>query len=493
MKLKYFGMFLALGLLASCANDKMEGPAQPGADNGAMSGSFLSFNLNPVSRTATGDQKEDPEEVKPGESDIKSIHVALVDPTSNDVLVSKTITTGISGTKATFELDEDDFKALVKYEGTQVKVYIVCNPNRTTITGTNFNPAEKTVDYLTDDNSLWSATNGFQMSNADANLLCTIDPVGIKNGKYTKENPHSLGTITVQRTMARLDLGNAQPNSTVSDVKLTFDGVALVNLSKSFYLFKQVGIDPNYVLWADETDKNWVKDPKTAWNKNTLHYAVEDKIATDARDFKKWFEGDAMATWRYVTPNTVMDVNDQMNGRSTGIIFRAEMTKEDGSALTAGDELISYYDVVWGSLADLQAIVANPSGAQQVQIADIYKAAIGNETDNAKILDALKAAKFDVFPKKDGKFYCYYYYWVRHNAPAGTFNNGKMHEMEFGVVRNNIYKITVKDVANLGYPGDFVPDPNTPDDPEKPEIKNTALTVNVQVKDWEVREDNIEF
>lgn len=83
-----------------------------------------------------------------------------------------------------------------------------------------------------------------------------------------------------------------------------------------------------------------------------------------------------------------------------------------------------------------------------------------------------------------------YYYWNRHwdNGKPGVMGN-----MEFAVVRNNVYKLAVTSISALGHPLDPKddPDPVDPDDPdEKSDVK---IKVDVQVKKWTVRKNDIEF
>lgn len=78
---------------------------------------------------------------------------------------------------------------------------------------------------------------------------------------------------------------------------------------------------------------------------------------------------------------------------------------------------------------------------------------------------------------------CYYPYWIRHG------NNGDpkvMGVMEFGIVRNNIYKLSVSAIKNFG------PLELTPGAPDE-NIKN-YIEVEVFVKPWVLRyNENIEL
>ena len=90
----------------------------------------------------------------------------------------------------------------------------------------------------------------------------------------------------------------------------------------------------------------------------------------------------------------------------------------------------------------------------------------------------------------DAGYYCYYFYWNRHNDNG---KSGEMGPMEFGVVRNNVYKLAVTDINRLGHPriSENDPDPVDPDDPD--EKDDVYLTLSVEVLPWVVRINNIEF
>lgn len=87
-------------------------------------------------------------------------------------------------------------------------------------------------------------------------------------------------------------------------------------------------------------------------------------------------------------------------------------------------------------------------------------------------------------------YYCYYYYWNRHNDNA---NNGVMTKMEFGVVRNNVYKLAVTKISRIGHPRIFANDPVSPKPNTPNESEDVYITVDSRVLPWVVRENNIVF
>ncbi|WP_455634292.1 Mfa1 family fimbria major subunit [Parabacteroides sp.] len=79
-------------------------------------------------------------------------------------------------------------------------------------------------------------------------------------------------------------------------------------------------------------------------------------------------------------------------------------------------------------------------------------------------------------------FVCYYPYWIRH-ANNDKFPN--MGIMEFGIVRNNIYDMTVEGFNGLGLSGVDKPNPGNPDEEDK-----HYFNVNIKVKNWVVRKNS---
>ena len=87
-------------------------------------------------------------------------------------------------------------------------------------------------------------------------------------------------------------------------------------------------------------------------------------------------------------------------------------------------------------------------------------------------------------------YYCYYFYWNRHNTNE---NPSVIGPMEFAVVRNNVYKLAVTGISRLGHPRLSENDPD-PVDPEDPDEKGEVyISVDVEVLPWVVRVNDIEF
>ena len=87
-------------------------------------------------------------------------------------------------------------------------------------------------------------------------------------------------------------------------------------------------------------------------------------------------------------------------------------------------------------------------------------------------------------------YYCYYFYWNRHNDNGIP---GVMRPMEFSVVRNNVYKLAVTKINQIGHPLDPSNDPTPPTPHTDDETSEVYMNVEVQVIPWTVRVNNIEF
>lgn len=108
---------------------------------------------------------------------------------------------------------------------------------------------------------------------------------------------------------------------------------------------------------------------------------------------------------------------------------------------------------------------------------------------------AVTEAGFTIYQRSyDGNFgygyYCYYYYWNRHNDNGF---NGIMGPMEFAVVRNNVYKLAVTKINNLGHPRISENDPHKPGPGTPDEDESVYMDVTSEVLPWVVRVNNIEF
>ncbi len=267
---------------------------------------------------------------------------------------------------------------------------------------------------------------------------------------------------------------------------------------------------------------------------------ISDVIKKDEDNDDKWNNNhsrDGYRIWRYATENTIPGMNKQENGISTGIVFKGkiQVTTDAPQALqdainkaTGGSNadaiLYAYSNQLYVSWTEVREAALDATANEELKKAVFgtpkntpSKAVYSDDTKSPDYLwniwhnvkghnDAAALSAFkEVATNKDHQFtlyqssrdendgagyYCYYFYWNRHNDNG---NNGVMGPMEFAVVRNNVYKLSVVDINRLGHPRLSENDPD-PVDPGTPDEKGDIyLKLSVEVLPWVVRINDIEF
>ena len=234
------------------------------------------------------------------------------------------------------------------------------------------------------------------------------------------------------------------------------------------------------------TKLTWTSIKPATWNTKT-----EDDNSGWTQDPKNDYR-----IWRYATENTIPAADAQNStaaqkiGITTGVVFKGTFTPANPDVWN-GNVIYLYNGVVYGDFAALKAYVTKyPESvvAKAFNKIDALKNAT-NPDPKTNLLANLTSAQRDGFkayvPDADTNTYTmYYFYYNRHNSNG---NNSQMGENEFGVVRNNVYKLQVTTCGSLGEP-DFPENPDHPDEEE-----SAYFTVSCHVMPWTVRINNIEF
>lgn len=234
------------------------------------------------------------------------------------------------------------------------------------------------------------------------------------------------------------------------------------------------------------TKLTWTSIKPETWNTKT-----EDDNNGWTQDPKNDYR-----IWRYATENTIPAADAQNStaaqkiGITTGVVFKGTFTPANPEVWN-GNVIYLYNGVVYGDFAALKVYVTKyPESvvAKAFNKIDALKNAT-NPDPKTNLLANLTSAQRDGFkayvPDADTNTYTmYYFYYNRHNSNG---NNSQMGENEFGVVRNNVYKLQVTTCGSLGEP-DFPENPDHPDEEE-----SAYFTVSCHVMPWTVRINNIEF
>lgn len=200
--------------------------------------------------------------------------------------------------------------------------------------------------------------------------------------------------------------------------------------------------------------------------------------------------------WRYATENTI-PASDAQNsaanqkvGITTGVVFKGTFTPTNADVWN-GNVIYLYKGIVYGDFNALKAYVTKyPESVVATAFNKIDALSKAENPDlKTNLLANLTSAQrgdFKAYVPDAGTntYTMYYFYYNRHNSNG---NNSQMGENEFGVVRNNVYKLQVTACGSLGEP-EAPENPDTPDEEEK-----AYFTVSCHVMPWTVRINNIEF
>lgn len=315
-----------------------------------------------------------------------------------------------------------------------------------------------------------------------------------------------------------------EASATAGNWYVRIEGYALTNLSKEQNHVRHIGDDHgistpfgtlngnNYLItpyWADKNgvtfgaDGNFTGNPATTtWFYNTLAAVSEESgnLTIDENgDFKN---GAADATYYRALPTTdedpgtvtdginssypevgakmaycfenSTDIDHQTHGLSTGISFVARMYKDKDCT----QPITSLYQYNGYNFENLKAIGEAFGANTPKAILDL----IDKETASTPITkEELEAANI----KQYSSNICYYYTTEIKHFDNG--NNNTLGNMEFAIMRNNIYSLAITNISKIGDP---IVDP-TPETPN--ETKEAALKVSVKIIPWIVRYNDIEF
>ena len=355
-----------------------------------------------------------------------------------------------------------------------------------------------------------SYSNFAMSSERDENPMIEILP------SNSKDNP-AFTSIDIERLAARVDYQAEEAGyelETDNNITASITRAMLVNsYNQPTYLLKRVANSWNattgFDFLGDETTSNFVIDPNTSQKTATPIAAnadtwydnyfpnISDEVGEDGKTAweKLLIEGWDIDTWKcigYPRENTT-SVEAQGKYYSTGVVFEATyegidgVTKGetffrvDGKTLYADLEAAMSSDIdfdedrTFKDWNDFQAYFKNLdendpagykawlSGFTEDEVSDdlssltwtAYKTSVlGYEEDKPtattrQILH--ETGRTETF--LDGKGY--YTYWIKHNQ-GGSDGVVTGLPMQNAIVRNNIYKLTVNSIAEIGndIPGD---------------------------------------
>ena len=465
-----------------------------------------------VNGNTNSDATPDYEVGKDYENTISSINIVLRN--SNKFIVASNVTLSSDSNDKDTWVATFNSGSIAANEEYDVYIYANCS-------------APQDLHYVSSE-SIANMTNPgyFWMTNAYTPVKVTLPALSTD-----PTSPADLGSHFVERSMARFDYMATQkldgePSNAYAltgdnaGITVTLTHAAIINQSKEFYLLRHAttsGNNGDVVVGYPEIASNYVVD--TDWAEKSAAFTDNDYTAVVGKfdyhltsDYTKWpwkslsslseddnWEGTAGGAtgieqtpthaytgykiFGYVKENTLPNVNSQVNGMSTGVVFKGQIT---GEVVTdaAGADIYMFDGKLYGTWAKVVAASATSEVLKYYTANDKF----GNTIEPGEHA-ALAAAGFTRYSAEtDGNYYAYYYYWNRHKDNE---NNKEMGDMEFAVVRNNVYKLCVDYINKLGHPVPGNDDPDSVDNDDPDESGDYYFGVSVTVVPWVVRVNHI--
>lgn len=336
---------------------------------------------------------------------------------------------------------------------------------------------------------------GFVMTNRGAANL------NVEVSKPTDSDKVTDISISLERVVAKIEVTQTQETFPLKDpagktyctVKL--NNFRMLNLATEFYTFRHTAVLTSLQEPDSYTDENfgnindndgYVIDPyffkKTV--EGAKDFKNEDGFFAQALvqlniDDSNWAGMAPANSWsRIYCLENCMFRPAQLNAYTTGVMFKASLDIATDRVFNESGETVS-----------------NPSNWPTnlfyfnynfyTSVNAIRKLALnnlpGDITDNSTTEEL---AKYSIKRfKKTENYACYYNYWIKHED---NNNDTEMGVMEFGIVRNNIYRLSVNKVAGLGSGEPFI-------EPEQPDEYKAELNINIDVFPWAVRNQDVEL
>ncbi len=287
-----------------------------------------------------------------------------------------------------------------------------------------------------------------------------------QNIDLTKYNgKHYTLTLDMERVLAKLQIGVSNeyfrlihPKTSFQYAEVKITNYKLVNLMTCYYLFQHrddvitLGTEqpfayPNTYGEYSQGTNEYIIVPYFYEKKNTpediqkcKNYYASWYGDFTTENFASMSVADKYATV-YVLPNT-MHKDSQVNGYSTGIVFQASVTPTfvyiyDSEAKEVKE---SYQPELWPTI--LYFYNYNFYGSIQALNVKCGKSMVVRDyTDEELKAYDMKQCKFN-----QGVYETFYTYWI----PYLNSTTDHMRAMNFGIVRNNHYKMRITGITGIG-------------------------------------------
>lgn len=348
---------------------------------------------------------------------------------------------------------------------------------------------EKVANYVEDE---IITDNGIFMSNSKG-AVKTTDANWKPTPGAAEENAASV-KVPVERAVAKVFVNNAEITNVHNNGQAKVERFALDVTNKKLFWVRQMdltvdGSTPETA--ATPRIESYAKDPNMGDNyatasptdlTNEFTYRDANSVL-DAADADVKAPGYDDANGIYVAENT-MNADQQYEVATTRVVFQITYAP---AGMDLGDSFVEYKGMMMS----------------QTAFEDKVTAAKGQDATDATVgmpsgfVDEVKDKTFTYtqsFAEGNVNFYLnginYYTTTIRHFTDGQvSWQSGEpLKYGRYGVVRNNIYKLTVNSIKGPGSPVIEQPDPEIPDDKTK-----NYIAVRVNVEPWLVREQSVDL
>lgn len=504
----FFYSLTGLALLATSCSSNDE--ALNGGDGTTSEGKTYAQIAISVANSATtradGDNTGDDVFGTDDEYTVKDLTVVLAN--ENDIAM-QVITPTL---KTVSNKDEADKQVRVTEPFTctpgKYKVYVLANykNSQNALTPIIKGSTDMKAEFGLTDIAKLSTTDYFFMTNTSAPTAKVIekDATGKEvddAGKEMTDGKTNLNllTVDVERAVSKVTFGNSdtqlsfdikEGNNTIATA--TLEGASLINLNNKMFLVKDGTLAKNKPVITN--DWPYPVDPN--------YYETSIDIATNFSQTEA-SEFTALKSAKFYCPENTMDASAQLNGQTTGVVYKVKYTPKDGyyTELAAKNGTDSYSQMFEKVLA-LGDDVRDPAIKNTIFTtaegtdgtdgtfysyngyvfktkagARLYKAIATAKTgaDAAAINTAFQGNGNDPDIQTYSKGVCYYTAWIKHNPTSKIY----LEQDKYGVVRNFWYELKVNSIKKLGYSKPTYKDSTDPDDKAE-----ASIQVQVNIKKW---------
>ena len=301
------------------------------------------------------------------------------------------------------------------------------------------------MTYAHDYSTYVIGTAGIPMTSRESDGTMSMKNV-LVDANNTFDNPvpielymeRMLAKLTVKETVATYSVKTERDGTGTALATVDLTDYKPVNLTKNSYLFRHVGVDASTTTFGEITLANYVIEPETS--------VKTDGTITASHHYYQHVNGPetyssmpALNTFSdplYCTENTMLQ-SSQKKTYATALAFKGKITP-------AAD---TYYHNNGGTIetttpgADADLWYFNGKFYDTLESLNTHNGLSLSETPT----DPNHYQKFGVKLYKGSV--CYYTYYIRH------YDNDKSQEMgimEFAIVRNNDYQVTINKIVSLG-------------------------------------------